>query len=136
MMKETRGGCGGLQFRGKELVHNHHLTVPFRSLKMHSAKGIGAVRLDGNLIVQGDDLHAFEAFLPMYAGEVARVFIDPPYNTGNEDKAYNDNDNDNPPMIREWLSGNPIGTEDGVRHDKWCSMMWPRQKLLRELLSD
>ena len=45
-----------LQFKGKEFVHNHHLTVPFRPLEMHPAKGIGAARLDGNLIVQGDNL--------------------------------------------------------------------------------
>ena len=123
-----------LQFKGKEFVHNHHLTVPFRPLEMHPGKGIGAPRLDGNLIVQGDNLHALKALLPMYAGRVDCVFIDPPYNTGNEGWAYNDNVN--APMIREWLAGNPVGVEDGLRHDKWACMMWPTLKLLHELLAE
>lgn len=123
-----------LQFKGKEFVYNHHLTVPFRPLEMHPGKSIGAPRLDGNLIIHGDNLHALKALLPMYAGKVDCIFIDPPYNTGNEGWSYNDNVNS--PMIREWLSANPIGMDDGLRHDKWCAMMWPRLRLLHELLSD
>lgn len=123
-----------LVFKGKEFVWNHHLAVPFRPLEMQADKGIGPARLDGNLIVQGDNLHALKALLPMYAGKVDCIFIDPPYNTGNEGWAYNDNVN--APMIREWLDANPIGIEDGLRHDKWCAMMWPRLRLLHDLLSD
>lgn len=123
-----------LVFKGKEFVWNHHLAVPFRPLEMHADKGIGAARLDGNLIVQGENLHALKALLPMYAGKVDCIFIDPPYNTGNEGWAYNDNVN--APMIREWLDANPIGIEDGLRHDKWCAMMWPRLRLLHELLAE
>lgn len=123
-----------LVFKGKEFVWNHHLAVPFRPLEMHPDKGIGAPRLDGNLIIQGDNLHALKALLPMYAGRVDCIFIDPPYNTGNEGWAYNDNVN--APMIREWLEANPIGIEDGLRHDKWCAMMWPRLRLLHELLHE
>lgn len=123
-----------LVFKGKEFVWNHHLAVPFRPLVMQPDKGIGDPRLDGNLIVQGDNLHALKALLPMYAGKVDCIFIDPPYNTGNEGWAYNDNVN--APMIREWLDSNPIGIEDGLRHDKWCAMIWPRLRLLHELLSD
>lgn len=123
-----------LVFKGKEFVYNHHLAVPFRPLVMHPEKGIGEPSLDGNLIIQGDNLHALKALLPLYAGKVDCIFIDPPYNTGNEGWAYNDNVN--APMIREWLEANPIGIEDGLRHDKWCAMMWPRLRLLHELLSD
>jgi len=123
-----------LQFKGKEFVYNHHLTVPFRPLEMQADKGIGDPRLDGNLIVHGDNLHALKALLPMYAGKVDCIFIDPPYNTGNEGWAYNDNVNS--PMIREWLDANPIGVDDGLRHDKWACMMWPRLKLLHELLAE
>jgi adenine-specific DNA-methyltransferase len=108
--------------------------VPFRPLEMHADKGIGDARLDGNLIVHGDNLHALKALLPIYAGKVDCIFIDPPYNTGNEGWAYNDNLNS--PMIREWLSDNPIGLEDGLRDDKWACMMWPRLKLLHELLAE
>jgi adenine-specific DNA-methyltransferase len=70
----------------------------------------------------------------MYAGKVDCVFIDPPYNTGNEGWCYNDNVNS--PMMQEWLKSNPVGVEDGLRHDKWCAMMWPRLRLLHELLAD
>jgi adenine-specific DNA-methyltransferase len=123
-----------LSFKGKEFVYNHHLAVPFRPLAPHPEKGIGPVALDGNLVIHGDNLHALKALLPLYAGKVDCIFIDPPYNTGNEGWCYNDNVN--APMIREWLEANPIGIEDGLRHDKWCAMMWPRLQLLRELLDN
>jgi len=123
-----------LNFKGKEFVYNHHLSVPIRPLEMHADKGIGDPSLDGNLIIQGDNLHALKALLPMYAGKVDCIFIDPPYNTGNEGWAYNDNVN--APMIKEWMEANPIGIDDGLRHDKWCAMMWPRLKLLQELLNE
>ena len=101
---------------------------------MDAEKGIGEPSLDGNLIIHGDNLHALKALLPLYAGKVDCVFIDPPYNTGNERWCYNDNVN--APMIREWLDSNPVGVEDGLRHDKWCAMMWPRLRMLLELLAD
>ncbi|UES46803.1 site-specific DNA-methyltransferase [Roseibium aggregatum] len=123
-----------LNFKGKEFVYNHHLSVPFHPLVPHEAKGIGPVSLDSNLVIQGDNLHALKALLPLYAGKVDCIFIDPPYNTGNEGWCYNDNVN--APMIKEWLESNPIGIEDGLRHDKWCAMMWPRLRLLHELLAD
>ena len=123
-----------LNFKGKEFVYNHHLTVPFRPLLPQADKGIGAPALDGNLIIHGDNLHGLKALLPTHAGKVDCIFIDPPYNTGNEGWCYNDNVNS--PMIKEWLASNPIGLEDGLRHDKWLSMMWPRLRLLHELLAE
>ena len=123
-----------LLFKGKEFVYNHHLSVPFRPLLMHAEKGIGTPSLDGNLIIQGDNLHALKALMPLYAGKVDCIFIDPPYNTGKEGWCYNDNVN--APMIREWLDSNPVGIEDSLRHDKWCAMMWPRLRLLHDLLAD
>lgn len=122
-----------LNFKGKEFVYNHHLAVPFRPLVPDASKSIGPVDLSGNLIIHGDNLHALKALLPTHAGKVDCIFIDPPYNTGNEGWAYNDNVNS--PMIKEWLNANPIGVEDGLRHDKWCAMMWPRLRLLHELLA-
>ena len=123
-----------LTFKGKEFVYNHHLAAPFRPLEPRARKGIGKPSTDGNLIIQGDNLHALKSLLPMYAGKVDCIFIDPPYNTGNEGWCYSDNVN--APMIRDWFSANPVGVEDGLRHDKWCSMMWPRLRLLHELLSE
>lgn len=123
-----------LIFKGKEYVYNHHLTVPYRPLVPDAAKSVGAADMNGNLVIHGDNLHGLKALLPRYAGSVDLVFIDPPYNTGNEGWCYNDNVRS--PFIKEWLSSNPVGIEDTLRHDKWLAMMWPRLTLLRELLSD
>jgi adenine-specific DNA-methyltransferase len=124
-----------LHFKGKEFVYNHHLSVPYRPLVPQADKSVGETHdLNGNLIIHGDNLHALKALMPLYAGKVDCAFIDPPYNTGNEKWSYNDNVNS--PMMLEWLASNPIGIEDGLRHDKWCAMMYPRMKLLHELLSD
>jgi adenine-specific DNA-methyltransferase len=123
-----------LHFKGKEFVYNHHLTVPYRPLLPHPDKSIGEPALNGNLIIQGDNLHALKSLLPLYADKVDCIFIDPPYNTGNESWCYNDNVNS--PMMREWLSSNPVNREDMLRHDKWLALMYPRIKLLHELLAD
>ncbi|MEI6233294.1 MAG: site-specific DNA-methyltransferase [Planctomycetota bacterium] len=129
-----------LEFKGKSFVHSHHLSVPFRELVIDAEK---SRPLDGqkpslqdNLIIHGDNLHALKALLPVYAGKVDCIFIDPPYNTGNEGWCYNDNVRS--PLMREWLkkSANPVEKEDLERHDKWLCMMWPRLKLLHELLAE
>jgi len=121
-------------FKGKEYVYNHHLTVPYRPLLVDKSKGIGPADLASNLVIHGDNLHALKSLLPRYAGQVDLVFIDPPYNTGNEGWCYNDNVNS--PIMKEWLSTNPVDGEDMLRHDKWLCMMWPRLVLLKELLSE
>ena len=123
-----------LTFKGKEFVFNHHLAVPFRPLVADTTKSVGDARLDGNLIIHGDNLHALRALATQFAGQVDLVYIDPPYNTGNEGWCYNDNVNS--PMIREWLSSNPVGIDDGLRHDKWCAMMYPRLRMLADLMAD
>ena len=121
-------------FKGKEYVYNHHLTVPYRPLLVDQSKGVGPADLASNLVIHGDNLHALKSLLPRYAGQVDLVFIDPPYNTGNESWCYSDNVNS--PIMKEWLSTNPVDGEDMLRHDKWLCMMWPRLVLLRELLSE
>lgn len=121
-----------LDFKGKEFVRNHHLTVPYRPLVPDASKSVGDPDLDGNLIIHGDNLEALKSLLPKYAGKVDCIFIDPPYNTGNE--GWNYNDNVNSPVLKAWFSENPVGIDDGLRHDKWCCMMWPRLLLLNDLL--
>ena len=121
-------------FKGKEYVYNHHLTVPYRPLLADAEKSIGPADLAGNLVIHGDNLHALKSLLPRYAGKVDLIFIDPPYNTGNEGWCYSDGVNS--PIMKEWLSTNPVDGEDMLRHDKWLCMMWPRLVLLRELLSE
>ncbi|WP_376100951.1 site-specific DNA-methyltransferase (plasmid) [Roseomonas sp. CCTCC AB2023176] len=122
-----------IQFRGKEVVFNHHLSVPYRPLLPNAEKGVGPVDLAGNLVIHGDNLDALKALLPTHAGRVDLVFIDPPYNTGNEGWAYNDAVNS--PAMKAWL-GRVVDRDDLLRHDKWLCMMWPRLRLLRELLSE
>lgn len=122
-----------LDFEGKSFVYSHHLGVPYRELLPVEGKGIGKPDLSGNLIIHGDNLEALKALLPRYAGKVDVVYIDPPYNTGNEGWLYNDNVNS--PLMKEWL-GKEVGTDDLQRHDKWLCMMWPRLQLLWELLKE
>ena len=131
-----------LDFKGKNHIYAHHLTVPYRPLQVDESRSIlpassnGETSLSGqNLIIHGDNLQALKALLPQYAGKVKCIYIDPPYNTGNEGWVYNDNVNS--PMMQDWLKKNrPVDGEDLERHDKWLCMMWPRLHLLRELLRD
>jgi len=123
-----------LTWIGKEAVVKHHRDVPTRLLEPVADLSCGDAA-SGNLIVQGDNLHALKALLPRYAGQVKCIYIDPPYNTGNEGWAYNDNVNS--PEIRKWLHA-VVGREgeDLSRHDKWLCMMYPRLVLLREFLRE
>ena len=135
-----------LEFKGKQHIYAHHLTVPYRPLVPDAAKSypprtddVQASSVDqtpdGNLIIHGDNLHALKALLPRYAGRVKCIYIDPPYNTGNENWSYNDNVNS--PLMQQWLDENgPVDNEDLERHDKWLCMMWPRLQLLKELLAE
>ena len=91
------------------------------------------VSLNDNLIIHGDNLAALKSLLPTHRGKVKCIYIDPPYNTGNEKWVYNDNVNS--PLMRDWL-GSVVDREDLTRHDKWCCMMLPRLQLLRELLRE
>jgi len=121
-----------LNWIGKEAVINHHLEVPFHLLKDVPELACGDPG-SGNLIVEGDNLVALKALLPHYAGKVKCIYIDPPYNTGNEGWAYNDNVNS--PAIKKWL-GETVGKEGMTldRHDRWLCMLYPRLELLKEFL--
>ena len=131
-----------LEFKGKQHIYAHHLTVPYRPLVPDPARSLNPDGADDNLIIHGDNLiihgdnlNALKALLPRYAGQVKCIYIDPPYNTGNEGWVYNDRVNS--PLMREWLRENgPVDNEDLERHDKWLCMMWPRLHLLKELLAD
>ena len=124
-----------LNWIGKDKVVNHHLDVPFRTLEKKYTFASEGQDDGGNMIIHGDNLDALKALLPKYEGRVKCIYIDPPYNTGNEGWVYNDNVND--PKIRKWL-GEVVGKEgeDLSRHDKWLCMMYPRLKLLHKLLAD
>lgn len=150
-----------LNWIGKQAVVKHHQDVPYRLLEPVPALSLPArpesfdhaqgrlsdppsrevegqqetADFGGNLIVQGDNLHALKALLPRYAGQVKCIYIDPPYNTGNEGWVYNDNVNS--PEIRKWL-GEVVGREGETldRHDRWLCMMYPRLVLLKQFLRE
>ena len=124
-----------LNWIGKDKVVNHHLDVPFRTLEKQYTFASEGQDDGGNMIIHGDNLDALKALLPKYEGRVKCIYIDPPYNTGNEGWVYNDNVND--PKIRKWL-GEVVGKEgeDLSRHDKWLCMMYPRLRLLHKLLAE
>ncbi len=145
-----------LNWIGKEAVVKHHKEVPFHllepvpelslseppalaggqtALSEPPALAGGQTAASDNLIVQGDNLHALKALLPRYAGQVKCIYIDPPYNTGNEGWAYNDNVKS--PEILKWL-GEVVGREGETldRHDRWLCMMYPRLLLLKQFLRE
>ena len=138
-----------LTWIGKEKVINHHRDVPFRILvhkySFNETEGETTKPLNtGNKIIHGDNLEALKSLLPEYEGKIKCIYIDPPYNTGNENWVYNDNVNH--PKIKKWLEATlkakesgkeaAIGIDDLARHDKWLCMMYPRLKLLQKLLAD
>lgn len=128
-----------LNWIGKDKVVNHHLEVPFHVLeRQYSFDAEGRHAEDNgseNMIIHGDNLLALKSLLPKYEGKIKCIYIDPPYNTGNESWVYNDNVND--PQMQRWLH-QVVGKEgeDLSRHDKWLCMMYPRLKLLQRLLAD
>jgi adenine-specific DNA-methyltransferase len=123
-----------LDWIGKNAVVGHHKEVPYRLIKCDKELSAGAAG-EGNLLVEGDNLHALKALLPYYGGKVKCIYIDPPYNTGNEGWIYNDNVTS--PEIKKWL-GQVVGreAEDLSRHDKWLCMMYPRLVLLHQFLRE
>ena len=127
-----------LEFEGKQHIYGHHLTVPYSPLVLDDDKSLPLANGqydDGNIIVHGDNLRALKALLPTYAGRIKCIYIDPPYNTGNREWAYNDDVNS--PLMKQWLAEHsPVDGEDLERHDKWLCMMWPRLHLLRDLLTE
>jgi adenine-specific DNA-methyltransferase len=129
-----------LHWIGKDKVINHHLDVPFRVLDHQYTYDNGTQKVStesesGNKIIHGDNLEALKALLPEYEGKIKCIYIDPPYNTGEESWVYNDNVSDS--KLKKWL-GQIVGkeSEDLTRHDKWLCMMYPRLKLLHKLLAD
>jgi adenine-specific DNA-methyltransferase len=128
-----------IQFKGKTAIESYHHTIPHHTLEFNPKLSVlpkgEKPSLDGNLIIEGDNLLALKALLPTHAGRVKCIYIDPPYNTGNEGWVYNDNLTQ--PQFKEWI-GKTVGKEgeDFTRHDKWCCMMYPRLELLKDLLRD
>ena len=127
-----------ISFKGRELIEDRHLSLPTPDLvpQMEKSFPTGAVRTDDNMVIHGDNLLALKALVPLYANKIKCIYIDPPYNTGNEHWVFNDNAS----SFSAIDLGIDIstGTEDLQldQHDAWLCMMMPRLKLLHELLAD
>src|SRR3989344_3705130 len=125
-----------LNWIGKEEIVNHDKDVSFKLFK--KIKGWSVGDKSKNLLIHGDNLEGLKALMPYYKNQIKCIYIDPPYNTGNENWVYNDNVNS--PKIKKWLKDSlknkAVDSNDLCRHDKWLCMMYPRLKLLRDLLSD
>ena len=74
-----------------------------------------------NFLLEGDNLHSLKLLEKTHKGKIDVIYIDPPYNTGNTDFAYEDS---------------KIGKDDGYRHSKWLSFMSERLRIAQRLLSD
>ena len=81
----------------------------------------GVADAPNHIVIEGDNLEALTALTFTHAGKIDVIYIDPPYNTGNNDFKYNDNF---------------VDKEDGYRHSKWLSFMSKRLKIAKKLLSD
>jgi len=100
-----------LEFNGKHHIYTHHLTVPYRPLEADESRSCNPTGEGDNLIIHGDNLHALKALLPRYRNRIKCIYIDPPYNTGNEGWIYNDNVRS--PLMQGWFKENsPIDNED------------------------
>ena len=105
-----------LEWLNKNEALNTSKKVPYRMLKANKELSYGEP--SENMIIKGDNLEGLKALLPYYKGQVKCIYIDPPYNTG----------------ARINADGAAIGYDDNLEHSVWCSMMYPRLELLRELL--
>jgi len=119
-----------IDWMGKEDVIDHHKSIVYKTIECKEEIGD---KDSENMIIKGDNLLALKSLLPYYASSVKMIYIDPPYNTGNTSWVYNDNMDS--PLIKKWLN-DTVNAEDLSRSDKWLCMMYPRLKLLRELLKD
>jgi adenine-specific DNA-methyltransferase len=122
-----------LQFKGRNIIWNHHLSVPYHTLEEVKELNVNPDKANGNILIEGDNLTALKALLPFYSNRIKMIYIDPPYNTGKQKWIYNDNVNH--PMIMEWI-GKEVIEDDLTRHDKWLCMITPRLKIMRDLLSE
>ena len=102
-----------LDWLGRQDAFTAAARVPYRLLEAVSQHG-DARAAAHNLLIQGDNLQALKALLPLHRGQVKCIFIDPPYNTQSAFEHYDDN----------------------LEHAQWLSLMLPRLQLLRELLRE
>lgn len=127
---------------GKADAIRQSQTVSTATLRPCPEKSRGRDGEDGsfdsdNIYIEGDNLEVLKLLQRGYHGKVKMIYIDPPYNTG-KDFVYKDKFGDTIENYKEQagLAGQSNADASGRYHSDWCSMMYPRLRLARELLSD
>jgi len=132
----------GLFWHGKRQAKRAAAIPPVGTLAPVPGDGVDE-ETTRNIYIEGDNLEVLKIIKKTYAGRVKMIYIDPPYNTGN-DFVYNDDFSES---IESYQRRTGQVDEDGVKmttnnksdgrfHSNWCSMIYPRLRLARELLSE
>jgi len=132
----------GLSWPGKRAAKRAAAIPPVGTLVPVPGEGIDEENTR-NIYIEGDNLEVIKIIKKAYQGKIKMIYIDPPYNTGN-DFIYPDDFSES---IESYQKRTGQVDENGVRmttnnrsdgrfHSKWCSMIYPRLRLARELLSE
>lgn len=105
----------------EEVEENLRSHIPVLHEVTERALTDGGADAPNHILIEGDNLDALTALSYTHEGNIDVIYIDPPYNTGNEDFVYNDK---------------YVNTEDSYRHSKWLSFMSRRLYIAKRLLSD
>ncbi len=109
-----------------EMFPNEMAGKPFPVLKEAKTKEIQTDKsLPVNLLIEGDNYHSLAVLNFTHQNEVDLIYIDPPYNTGNDDFIYNDR-----------IKSEYVKRDDPFRHSKWIAFMEKRLKLAKNLLKE
>lgn len=119
-----------ISFAGKDIAKKIARKVQPRTSRRIAKYSVGSEEEQArNLVIEGENL---QAMVTLYRerGQVDLILTDPPYNTG-KDFRYNDkwDEDPNDPDL-----GELVGEDDGARHTKWMKFMWPRLKIMKDML--
>ncbi len=139
---ETGDERYGLNWKGKARARAHALTPTLATLRPAREDSVDWDTTQ-NLVIEGDNLEVLKCLRKAYAGKVKLIYIDPPYNTGN-DFVYPDNYTDS---LSNYLDLTGQRGEDGAQltsnkessgrfHTDWLNMIYPRMLVAREFLRD
>ena len=139
---EARDEYFGLNWPGKREARKRAATPSRATLVPAPGEGLNEDETE-NLFIEGDNLEVLKLMLKSYAGKIKMIYIDPPYNTGN-DFIYNDNFTEPLEAYLDYTgargeSGELLTTNtrsDGRFHSKWLNMIYPRLILARQLLRE
>jgi adenine-specific DNA-methyltransferase len=132
----------GLSWPGKRAAKRAAAIPPVGTLVPIPGDGVDE-ETTRNIYIEGDNLEVLKIIKKAYTGRIKMIYIDPPYNTGN-DFIYDDNFTESVESFQKRTgqideSGVRMTTNnrsDGRFHSKWCSMIYPRLRLARELLRE